>query len=84
MSISAQWDLDAERIYQFIVNHRLKHTLIGLYMEGPKKEDGFLYWDDDLIQTEVKDYIHTLGYDGAAYSLMQKKVQSKIRVNFQV
>lgn len=75
--LSSQWDVDVQRVIHWILKHEEKNDIISVYKKGPPKDQGFMWWQDPIVEM-VGQKILQMGYDSSAYALMQRKVQHKI------
>ena len=75
--LSAQWDVDAQIIYNQIMRLENKEEIIAMYLRGPPEDTGFLWWDDPCAK-QVGNIILSKGYESSAYGMMHRSVQKII------
>jgi hypothetical protein len=73
------WESDCNKAVAFITNHELRNKIVSMYIGGPPKDKGFMWWENDSEEFKAMDkFILAMDYDGSAYACMHRRIQAAI------
>ena len=79
------WERDCEKAIAFLQQHKLRDAIVQMYCQGPPENQGFHVWTDDSPQYKAMEtFVLDMGYDSSGYALMQRKIQSVVKIVRQI
>lgn len=79
------WELDRDKAVTFLQQHKLRDAIVQMYCRGPPENQGFLMWINDSPQYKAMEtFVLNMGYDSSAYALMQRNIQSVVKIVRQI
>lgn len=76
---------DCEKAIAFLQQHKLRDAIVQMYCQGPPENQGFNGWINDSPQYQaMRTFVIDMGYDSSGYALMQRKIQSVVKIVRQI